>query len=186
MLRFIVPGPQVSVNAAYRAGRGRFYMDAPAKAWKERISALARNAMRKAKLKPYAGDVRVEIEFHFAGTRNDLDGPLKLALDALAPFVIPDDLKVTSLGLEKISGSKRPRTEIRVGLQCVCRGTGLIIYVTEDSGDPSYRRIGQRHCMLCEGDPWGWESPFKRTLGGQAGPQTARSTPDASPVAKGG
>lgn len=105
-----VPGPQVSVNRAYRGGRGRFFMAPEAVAFKERVMLAARLAMRGAKM--LDGAVAVSVEFFYPSERPDIDGPVKLILDSLQGIVFENDRQVRLLWVTKESDKKNPRTKI--------------------------------------------------------------------------
>jgi Holliday junction resolvase RusA-like endonuclease len=111
-INFDVEGAQVSTNAAYRAGRGRFWKDVKAVAWQARIMAQAVKTMGRHPA--IAEDVIVVVDFFFGSRRNDLDGPLKLVLDALQPRVICNDRQVRSITLRKHLDTENPHTRIEV------------------------------------------------------------------------
>ena len=91
--------PIVSTNAAYRGGRGRFWMTPAGKAFKEMVSFEARRSMRGRKR--LDGPVSVMMDLWFASRRNDLDGPVKLVLDSLNEIVWEDDRQVVELSVGK-------------------------------------------------------------------------------------
>jgi len=101
-------GPIVSTNAAYRGGRGRFWMTEAGKNFKEFVAFEAKKAMRgKDRLNaPIA--VSVLIDFWFARTNSDIDGPVKLVLDSLNGIVWEDDKQVVELSVGK-HRALRPR-----------------------------------------------------------------------------
>jgi Holliday junction resolvase RusA-like endonuclease len=109
---FSVPGPQVATNAAYRAGRGRYWMTDDGVEFKERIRFFARQAMRGRI--PYTGEVSVVLDLHYKTRRNDIDGPIKLILDALQGIAYPNDRQVSALTVYKRHDPTHPRTMIQV------------------------------------------------------------------------
>lgn len=117
MIRIVVPGPQVATNAAYRGGRGRYWMTKEGKEFVERVKACTVRAVKQRSSMPFpwfSGPVYVSIDFFFRSARNDVDGPIKLVLDALAPAVYSNDRQVETLVAAKFVDSKSPRTVIQI------------------------------------------------------------------------
>ena len=91
--------PIVSTNAAYRGGRGRFWMTEAGKTFKEVVAFEARRSMKGHKR--LEGPVSVMMDIWFASRRSDLDGPVKLVLDSLNGIVWEDDRQVVELSVGK-------------------------------------------------------------------------------------
>ena len=109
---FTVPGKQTSTNQAYRSGRGQFFMSREGKEFKDRISTLGKLAMGRRRA--IQEDCIVVVDLYFKTKRNDLDGPLKLILDALQPWVIKNDRQVRAITMRKHHDAEIPRTLIEV------------------------------------------------------------------------
>ena len=115
MIKFSVPGPQISTNAAYRkrgAGYG-FFMTPEGKAWKELISFHAKKAMRGRVV--FNSVCFVTVTYYRPSRRGDVDGPGKLVLDSMEGIVYANDSVVTIFSQLKDHDPKNPRTEITVG-----------------------------------------------------------------------
>jgi Holliday junction resolvase RusA-like endonuclease len=112
MISFIVPGPMVSTNAAYRkrgAGYG-FFITPEGHDYKTRIMLAAKKAMRgKAKLiEPCC----VNVIYFRPSKRGDVDGPGKFVLDAMEGIVYENDSVVTDFTQQKRHDPKDPRTVV--------------------------------------------------------------------------
>ena len=93
-------GAIVSTNSAYRrANFGGMYMTAEGKAFKSRIALAAKLAMGHRV--PYTGPVSIEIGYWFKTAANDIDGPVKLTVDALQGIVFKNDRQVVHLAVDK-------------------------------------------------------------------------------------
>ena len=104
-------GPLVSTNAAYRKNfRGGFYMSAEGKAFKAGVTLAARRAMngKAATTEP----VSVLIDFWFRTMASDVDGPVKLVLDALQGVCFKNDRQVVYVS----AGKHRAEIPGQVGL----------------------------------------------------------------------
>ena len=115
MIKFTVPGPQISTNAAYRkrgAGYG-FFMTPEGKAWKELIAFHAKKAMRGRVM--FNSSCFVTVTYYRPSRRGDVDGPGKFVLDSLEGIVYANDSVVTIFSQLKDCDPKNPRTEITVG-----------------------------------------------------------------------
>jgi Holliday junction resolvase RusA-like endonuclease len=85
----------------------------PALAYQFAVAAAARRAMRGRE--PFEGEVEVRLLFAFATRRNDVDGPIKSTLDAVAlGGVVANDRQVTALKVRKVCDPEAPRTEVEV------------------------------------------------------------------------
>ena len=93
-------GPLVSTNSAYKKTRtGIFYMSAEGKAFKAGISLEARRAMQGRT--PTKAPVCVLIDFWFRSLASDVDGPVKLVLDALQGQTYVNDKQVVYVSAAK-------------------------------------------------------------------------------------
>jgi crossover junction endodeoxyribonuclease RusA len=114
---FSLPWPP-ALNAAYRSvtikGRARLLLSASARAYK----AAALHAVIAQGVPSFGSDrVSVEIAAYPPDRRRrDLDGLLKLSLDALMPRVIADDSQIDRLLLE--------RREVRPGGELIVSVSG--------------------------------------------------------------
>jgi Holliday junction resolvase RusA-like endonuclease len=112
MIKFSVPGPQISTNAAYRKrgnGYGMF-ITPEGLDFKARIMLAAKKAMRgKAKIiEPCA----VNVIYFRPSKRGDVDGPGKFVLDAMEGIVYENDSVVTFFTQQKRHDPKDPRTVV--------------------------------------------------------------------------
>lgn len=102
-----IVGNPVSVNAAYRGGRGSFYMADEASAWKEAVWYAAKSDWRRPHI---AGRVSVTLDLFFTKrNRRDIDNVAKLILDGLAGVCYVDDSQVDELHIFRRHDPKRPR-----------------------------------------------------------------------------
>jgi Holliday junction resolvase RusA-like endonuclease len=95
-------GPVVSTNAAYRRRGGPrlgLYLTPEGAAFKQGLSLAAKRAMRD-RIR-FQGPVSVLVDFWFKTASNDVDGPLKLVLDALQGHVYANDRQVVHVSAGK-------------------------------------------------------------------------------------
>ena len=111
-LSFSVPGKPVGTNAAYRAGKGRYYLTKDAKAFKERLRAYAVLAKNSSDWKPSKKPIGVHIVVW--NSRHDADSPVKFCLDALQGIFFENDRIVESVKAEKRKDNGEPRVDFRV------------------------------------------------------------------------
>lgn len=111
-VKFVVPGRTVSVNGTYRGAHGTT-KSREAVAFQRSIAFRAKNAMRQGR-KPFDAGVGVVIGFHAAHPLMDIDGPLKLTLDALQGVVYTNDLQVQELVVRKQLDREHPRLDVEV------------------------------------------------------------------------
>jgi len=115
-IRFSVPGYPVTTNQAYRRRKGYgMYMTENAKQWKALIGVLGKRAM--AGKAPLEGDIGVSLDLTFDTFRPDVDGPIKLVLDALQGIAYKNDRQVRAVSARKFKGEKP--------------GTGIWVYSME-------------------------------------------------------
>jgi crossover junction endodeoxyribonuclease RusA len=111
---FTVPLVPPSVNSYVRHSRGRHYVTAEAKAFKEAVSVIA--AVTGSRLSRPTSEYSVVV-FIWLGhnKRGDIDNFSKVLLDSLVyAGVIHSDAAVTELTLRKGRDAQNPRTEITV------------------------------------------------------------------------
>lgn len=113
-LEFSVPGSPLSQNAVYRRrGKGGgLYMTDEGKAFKEEI------ALRALHARPDGWDLKrwfeVGVTCYFDSERPDVDGPCKLALDAMESVLYDNDRQVVKVTMERRVDRKAPRMEVKV------------------------------------------------------------------------
>jgi Holliday junction resolvase RusA-like endonuclease len=110
-MKFTVPLVPPSVNHYVKHTRkGRHYVTAEARAFKEAVAIFARGNSVAAET--YAVGIGI---FLGKRMRGDLDNFLKVTLDALVSArVIHSDAAITSLSISKARDAQNPRTEIEV------------------------------------------------------------------------
>lgn len=107
---FTVPLTPPSVNSYVRHSRGRHYVTAEAKAFKEAVILIS----RRQAIRSSSYFVAIAI-FLGKAERGDLDNFAKVVLDALVKAgVIDSDAKVVELQMCKARDWQNPRTEITV------------------------------------------------------------------------
>ena len=114
-IQFRVDGSPIATNAAYRRrGKGPgMYLTTEAKFWKQCVEYHAQKAMLRED--PYEGDVGVSIDLLLPNPRQDVDGPIKLILDAMEGIVYHNDSQVRSISVRKFpSVPAKPGAEILV------------------------------------------------------------------------
>lgn len=113
---FTADVPPLGTNHAYRPARwGRrhgFTKTDEAHAYQEQLRVAARRAM--AGRAPFAGACDVVLRFVFPANRGDIDGPVKLTLDALQGVAIVNDRQVQAFRVERALDRDRPRVEVEV------------------------------------------------------------------------
>jgi Holliday junction resolvase RusA-like endonuclease len=106
----------LGVNAAYKpvrwGKRSGFAKTDEANAYALRLQLAARQAMRNRDL--LSGSLAVRIVFVHPDNRSDIDGPIKLTLDALEGFVYANDRQVRSLQVDYRVDKERPRVEVGI------------------------------------------------------------------------
>lgn len=115
-IRFTVPVRPIGVNAAYAPARwGRrhgFRKTDAAVQYSTLLQLAARRAMRGRD--PFSGHCEVRLLFVYPDNRSDVDGAVKLSLDALEGCVYWDDRQVVRLVAEKAKDAEAPRVEVEV------------------------------------------------------------------------
>lgn len=115
LLDITVAGTPQPKLRARRAAHGRWYTPRPSLQAEQRMREAARSAWAGHYMKPYLGQVAVELVFWLPTKRRlDLDNLVKLVTDALMPDVLKDDSQISSLGARKAYSSTEPRTELQL------------------------------------------------------------------------
>jgi len=99
---FRVPGSPMSWNNALIRGRGRPFLSARAREWKESIRFRALAALPSTWSR--SGRFMVGVHSVFARSTSDTDGPVKLALDALQGIAFDNDRQVVRVSATKEVG----------------------------------------------------------------------------------
>ena len=108
-------GPLISTNAAYKKTRwGSFYMSREGKQFKTDLAFMASQAMRGTKRFAKPIPLTVELNITFPSRRSDIDGPVKLILDAMNKIVWDDDKQVWDLTVRKHIASKVTDTGVYI------------------------------------------------------------------------
>lgn len=120
-LRLTLPLPP-GVNNQYVTVGNRRALSREAKAFRRDVAAVARglrqrDALDDAWLESLKGrPIACDLVFHFETPfRRDLDGGLKIALDALCEQLGLDDRYIVALTLEKRVDPLHPRLELELG-----------------------------------------------------------------------
>jgi Holliday junction resolvase RusA-like endonuclease len=127
-VRFVVPGKPIGVNELYRRARRGLRKTDAAAAYVIQIAAHGQQARRRAGVETFRGPVNVELRIFFADERPDLDGPVKLILDALQASrahhnaahrrvgagIIENDRQVQRYTVARGTDRAEPRVEIAV------------------------------------------------------------------------
>lgn len=113
VLTFAVAGTPISVNAMYQRGRGkRLFKTDVGRTYQNLVAHKAKAAMLGCM--PF-GECEVSLAFYYPSRRNDVDGAIKPALDALQlGGVFPNDRLVQRLVAAKFLDKESPRLEVRV------------------------------------------------------------------------
>lgn len=120
VLRLTLPLPP-GVNNQYVTVGKRRVLSKPAQAFKRDVAALVRERQTRENLGPWLAGLRerpfaCDLVFYFATPfKRDLDGGLKIALDALCATLGLDDRYIVSLTLEKRIDPLHPRLELELG-----------------------------------------------------------------------
>lgn len=115
MITFTIPGQPLSVNRLYGTSRKRKtrFRTHEGTAYKDAAALLARSAL--AGREPFQGPVEVGLALYFRTLAADLDGPVKVLVDALqAGGVVANDNQVMKLVVTKARDKGNPRAEVEV------------------------------------------------------------------------
>jgi Holliday junction resolvase RusA-like endonuclease len=116
-IEIVVPGSPVSVNQTYAVASrgGRFYKRAVANTFQERIRSLAfAQAQRDGWLLRFKR-IPIYVLIVARNIRHDIDGPVKLVLDALQGVLYENDSQIQELHVYRRDGPGDPELRITVG-----------------------------------------------------------------------
>lgn len=100
----------IPLNAMYRSYNGRTILS---KRGRETKDALATELLVLGRIEPMMGTVGLNLTLHFGDKRRrDIDGYLKVLLDALEGVVYKDDVQIVELHVYKLYSKEDPRVEI--------------------------------------------------------------------------
>jgi Holliday junction resolvase RusA-like endonuclease len=116
-VQFTVPLEPLNVNHAYAPARwGKrhgFRKTDEASTYQEQIAYRAKVAMQRRE--PFTGTCRVVLTLVYSENRCDIDGALKLILDALQGVVYRNDRQIRRLVVDKVVGRDRtPCIELEI------------------------------------------------------------------------
>jgi Holliday junction resolvase RusA-like endonuclease len=114
-MKFTVPGKPIGTNAAYRAGKGRYYLTKDAKAFKERLRAYAVLAKNTSGWKMLTGkNEQCSVRIIVWNSRHDADSPIKFCLDSLQGVIFENDRYVKGVESWRGVDESGPRIDIEV------------------------------------------------------------------------
>ena len=121
-MTFTVPGEPLGVNALWRSQQGRVHKSPKAEQYAQAVMAHAAAARMRAGGDTLTGPVAVELRVYFGSERPDIDGPVKVILDAMqattarrtGASVYLDDRQVHRLLVTRHVDRERPRVEVEV------------------------------------------------------------------------
>lgn len=108
-MRLTLPYPP-SVNAYWRAFKGRILLSRDGRAYKTAAALVAKTQGARI----LAGPVLVRVDVYRPRRIGDLDNTLKATLDALRGIAFEDDAQVESLSAIRHDDKKNPRVEVEV------------------------------------------------------------------------
>lgn len=108
-VRVTLPLPP-SANRYWRYVGGRVLVSREARAYRARCATAA----LVQRLRVLEGEVEIEGAVFFADRRRDLDGALKVLLDALEGVAYRNDRQVSAITVRREIDSDRPRVELVV------------------------------------------------------------------------
>lgn len=116
MIHFTVPMRPIGTNHAYAparwGSRHGFRLTDVGQAYKAAVQGAARRAMRGRDL--LDGEVEVRLLLAYPDRRSDIDGPIKLTLDAMQGAVYANDRAISGLTVCRVVDKARPRVEVSV------------------------------------------------------------------------
>ena len=111
-MTFKIPGAAVP-KARPRVGRSGAYTPKKSAAYQNKVSALALKARQIAHLRPYKGNVSVDIEVWGGSKRIDIDNVAKNVLDGMTGVCYRDDCQVQLLVVERYE-CEQPHVNVTV------------------------------------------------------------------------
>ena len=114
-MTFVIPGQPLSVNRLYGTSRKRKtrFRTHEGTAYKSGAALLAKVARGGAE--SLRGPVEVHLALYFRTLASDIDGPVKVLVDALqAGGVVANDNQVMKLVVTKARDKVNPRAEVTV------------------------------------------------------------------------
>lgn len=105
----VLPYPP-ALNHLYRAFDGKVLLSREGRAYKEQVGWLALAAQQAP---PLRGPVVVELVLYRPRKAGDIDGPLKVLLDALEGHLWANDRQIVEMHVYRKDDKHNPRVEVR-------------------------------------------------------------------------
>lgn len=100
-----------SLNHIYsRSRKGKVYLTAEARNYKTAVGWQC----RAASLSPVTCEVSVTVHAYRPARRGDIDGTLKLLLDAMQGHIYKNDKQIVELHVYRHDDKRNPRVEVKV------------------------------------------------------------------------
>jgi Holliday junction resolvase RusA-like endonuclease len=124
VIRFVVPGKPVGINATHMGGHVRPFAKTPeARAYAELVAFHGLLARKRARCETTTMPVEIFIDVFYADERPDIDACEKATLDALqvpnvrrqGAGIVQNDRQVRRKLTERSVDQARPRVEVTVG-----------------------------------------------------------------------
>jgi len=140
-LSLVLPMPP-GVNNQYVTVGNRRVLSKPARAFRKDVAVLVERIRTKGQLDPALEQdlqkslLGIYLTFYFTSPmRRDLDGGLKITLDALGDTIGFDDRRVVDLHLTKQIDPLRPRLEVEIETIRDWTFDQTFVYLGEPAGD---------------------------------------------------
>jgi crossover junction endodeoxyribonuclease RusA len=140
-LRLVLPMPP-GVNNQYVTVGNRRVLSKPARAFRKDVSVLIERLRTKGQLDPahekalQSSLLGIYLTFYFTSPmRRDLDGGLKITLDALGDTLGFDDRRVVDLHLTKQIDPLHPRLEVEIEMISDWTFDQTFVYLGEQGDD---------------------------------------------------
>ena len=108
-LRFTLPYPP-SANAYWRSVNGRVLVSAKARAYKEDVRWVARDAGAQV----LEGPLVVSVDVYRPRKIGDLDNVLKVLLDSMRGICFEDDKQIVEIRARRFDDKENPRVELAI------------------------------------------------------------------------
>lgn len=82
-----------------------------AKKYKKAVEKICRS---RSDIKPFAGELRLEMKFYRPRRIGDLDGTFKAVFDSLKGFAFEDDKQIVEIHAQRFDDKYNPRVEIEI------------------------------------------------------------------------